>query len=341
MDDRTRRETMGRLMELAKDYRTSRVLTTAVELEIPERFQDGPRTIEQIRREDEDPEGFRRLVRALAALGILETSEPGQFRAALPARQFLMPDSELDLRPILRLFHKNYELWAELPRAVRDGHDVPSDALEEFEFGREFTLAMECRAHFAKRDVAEVVAPMLSDGRLLDLGGGSGVFAREILHRATDSSAVIADRPSVVERAERLARGTPVEDRLSVRPLDLFEDTDYGNDFDLILLSSITHIYNRDQMRTIFRRSARALKPGGRIVVRDFVFDESEVGPREAVLFDLHMLLASDSGGNSTREEFRTDLESSGFVGIEENQLPGPESLIIAVASTDSTDVGE
>ena len=57
--------------------------------------------------------------------------------------------------------------------------------------------------------------------------------------------------------------------------------------------------------------------PGGRIMVRDVVMEPDRVAPREGALFAINMLVATACGGTFTLEEFREDLEASGFCDVD------------------------
>lgn len=325
------------LMEWARDFRTSRLLTTAVEHGLLERFREPPRTVGDVVKSGEDADAVRRHVRALGALGLLETvedSEPPEYRPSLLTETFLLPESRFDLRPILRLFHRNYDLWRKLPGTLRSGQDVENEAFGDVEFGRDFMLAMETRAHFAKKDVAEALRPLVEAGdRIVDLGGGTGIFTREILRENPEAEAVLADLPHVVETAREFSEDAPVSDRLGYRELDFFEDEEYGQDFDLALLFSICHMFSPEKNRVLLERTAESLRPGGRVVLRDYVLNEDGIGPLESNLFDLHMLLATDSGRNYTRDEFRALLTETGFKNIKHVDLRGHDDLIVAKKS--------
>lgn len=328
------RTQLNRLMDWARDFRTSRLLTTAVEEEILERFTGGA-SVEDARRSEEDPDAVFRFTRALASLGLLDRTGKTQFRPAELTETFLLPSSEFDLRPILKLFHRNYDLWAKLPESLRKGHDVENDAFGDVEFGRDFMLAMETRAHFAKTDVAKALEPIVeTDDSIIDLGGGTGVFIREILRRYPSTEAALADLPHVVETAREFSGDSPVIDRLSFRELEFFEDESYGEGFDVALLFSICHMFNRDKNRTLLGRTADALNPGGRIIVRDYVLEDEDVGTLEDNLFDLHMLLATDTGCNYTLSEFRDLFEEAGLRYDRTLNVPGPDDLLVAEKPT-------
>lgn len=330
----TIRTQLDQIMEWARDFRTSRLLTTAVEHDVLKRFQQEPRSIKSVLRSEEDPEGFRRHVRALASMGLLEKkvdSDDERYRPTELTRTFLLAESDFDLRPILKLFHRNYDLWQKLPSTLTEGQDVENEAFGDVEFGRDFMLAMETRAHFAKKDVADALEDVIEEGdTFVDLGGGTGVFTRELLERNSTVKATLADLEHVVGTAREFSKDSPVSDRLEYRQLDFFEDDSYGDSFDVALLFSICHMFDEDKNRLLLNRTAQALRPGGTLVIRDYVLNENGIGSFESNLFDLHMLLATDTGRNYTLEEYRSMLTNSGFEGLRRITVPGHDDLLVA-----------
>jgi hypothetical protein len=72
----------------------------------------------------------------------------------------------------------------------------------------------------------------------------------------------------------------------------------------------------------LIRKVFAALKPGGQIVLRDFVLNPDRAGPTEAAIFALQMLLATESGGLDTRVDWAEWLAEAGFLPPKEIELP-------------------
>lgn len=331
MDRTGKRKMLKKLIDQAKNYRSGRVLTTAVDDEILSRFNNRPRTIEEVTREKEAPEAVGRIVKTLAAMGFLDRKDDDRFVPTDLTRTFLLPESSLDLRPILKLFHRNYDLWQKLPKTLRQGQEIKSDVFGDVEFGREFMLAMEARAQFAKSDVADAIDPILSENdHILDLGGGTGIFLREILKQYPTTEAVLADLGHVVETAREFSTDSGLADRLEFRELDFFEYESYGQDFDVVLLFSICHMFGRERNETLLKRTAKTLQPDGKLIIRDYLLEDGGVGPIESNLFDLHMLLATDTGRNYTLAEYQELFWEAGLQYDRQLTVPGQDELIVA-----------
>jgi ubiquinone/menaquinone biosynthesis C-methylase UbiE len=164
--------------------------------------------------------------------------------------------------------------------------------------------------------------------RMLDVGGGSGAFSIAFARANPALRAEILDLPTVLPIAERHVAEAALADRITTRAGDLRVD-DLGRDYDLVLLSSICHMLGPDGNRDLLFRAARALAPGGRVVVSDFVQDEDGTAPRQAVLFSINMLVGTPSGRSYRESEYRAFLGEAGLVDVERVRLPGPAHLVV------------
>lgn len=70
----------------------------------------------------------------------------------------------------------------------------------------------------------------------------------------------------------------------------------------------------------LFRRCRRALAPGGRIVIRDFILEPDKTAPKSAALFALNMLVNTRAGSTYNEAEYRSWLREAGFDGIQRIQ---------------------
>lgn len=308
------------LMETALGFRESAALLTAVKLDLFERVGDSPSTPEEIATE-EDPDGMKRLLRVLAGMNLL-VKENGLYRNDPDVETLLTSRGKVDLRPILDHFTNLYDMWGELDEAIEEGQSYEFEERNDDTFSEEFTEAMEARAHFSAEELADAVGDRLDGGRLLDLGGGSGVFARALLERDPQATGVVADQPRPLHVANKYIREANLGNRLETRELDLLEDPDYGEDFDMVLISAIVHIFGPDKVRTILERSAEALAPGGIVVVRDYLVHDDHSGPLDALLFDVLMFLATEEGQTYTEEALRAMMEEAGLRNLERVNLP-------------------
>jgi ubiquinone/menaquinone biosynthesis C-methylase UbiE len=151
--------------------------------------------------------------------------------------------------------------------------------------------------------------------RLLDIGGGSGTYTIAFLKKNPMLTGVIFDLKNVIPMAEERMNAEGLTKRVELVAGDFYHD-DLPRDCDLALLSAIIHQNSPEQNRALYRKIFQALLPGGRLLMRDFVMDESRTHPPEGALFALNMLVNTPGGDTYTFREIKHLLEKAGFVEV-------------------------
>src|SRR5690606_7434529 len=133
--------------------------------------------------------------------------------------------------------------------------------------------------------------------RLLDVGGAHGAFSVALCARYPDLHAVVLDLPEAVEQAAPLlheaAAAEGVAERVCHRAADVLT-ADLGADaFDLIFVNQLLHHFDAAAGRALVGRLARALRPGGVLVVQDMMHGS---GDQLGALADLYFALTSAAG---------------------------------------------
>lgn len=309
-------------------FMESRVLLTALELDVFTAVGAGATAAAVASSSGTDAGATGRLLDALASLGFLEKRE-GVFTNAPLAARFLARGSRDDARDALKHNLSLWRRWSTLTEAVRAGHAV--GVTEMADRGDDWTVPFIAAMHRGAAERAPLVVRTVGTegvARMLDVGGGSGAYSIAFARARETLRAEILDLPAVLPIAEGHIAEAGLAGRVSTRVGDLRTD-DLGSGYDLVLLSSICHMLGPEENRGLLTRAARALAPGGRVVVSDFVLDEDGTAPRQAVLFSLNMLVGTPSGRSYRESEYRAWLEEAGLVGIERVRLRGPAHLVI------------
>jgi len=84
-----------------------------------------------------------------------------------------------------------------------------------------------------------------------------------------------------------------------------------------------------DGNQDLLKRAAKALVPGGRVVVQDFILEPDRTKPRQAVLFAINMLVGTEAGSTYTETEYAEWLEAAGLGAVQRIRLPGPADLMV------------
>ena len=269
------------------------------------------------------------LLNALVALDVLQL-RVDRYAVTPVAARFLVAGAPDDARDALRHNLSLWTTWSSLTEAVREGH--VSLRAEMRGRGDDWTVpfiaAMHRNAAARAPTVVEAVgaAPVR---RLLDVGGGSGAYAIAFAQANPALEAVVLDLPTVLPITEGHIADAGLAGRVTTRPGDLRRD-DFGSGYDLVFLSAICHMLGPDGNRGLLKRAAKALAPGGRVVVQDFILEPERTKPRQAVLFAINMLVGTEAGSTYTEAEYAAWLEAAGLAGVRRIRLPGPADLMVA-----------
>ena len=317
-----------RLEQLVRGFMPSRCVLTALDLDIFTAVGDGSNAEQIGTRIHANARAVQMLLNALVSLGLLSKSGDLYTNTPESARFFVQgsKDNHRDgLMHIADIWHR----WSTLTEAVRSGTCVPGNREETPEWTRNFIVAMDGIA----KERAPLVVKLLGTAgvhRVLDLGGGSGVYSIAFAKASADVQCEILDIAEVVPLTTEYVRQAGVSAQVKLRIGDMLHD-DFGSGYDIIMLNAICHMFSEEQNRDIFRRAGKALAPNGRLVVQDFILNPDKTGPQHAALFSLNMLVGTDAGASYNESEYTQWMKAAGFDDVRRLKLPGPSDLVVGL----------
>ncbi|MCU0916861.1 MAG: methyltransferase domain-containing protein [Planctomycetes bacterium] len=320
-----------RLMEAVRGYGQACLVTAAADLDLftalvrrPAPARDLAATIQA------DPRATEVLLEALAALELL-VKRGAIYEVPPDVIALLTEDTPTNILPAIRHHGNCLRRWAQLARVVQTGRPVPREPSIRGQAGdcESFIGAMN---NFTQPVVPQTLARLmpLQFQRILDVGGASGTWTIAFLRAVPEATGVLFDLPEVIPLArDRLTRAH-LADRVTLVAGDYNTGRMPGG-ADFAWLSAIVHQNSRAQNRALYARVHAALVPGGTLVIRDIVMEESRTQPPAGALFAVNMLVGTEAGGTFTFAEFQEDLISAGFAEIEWlHRDPGMDALIRA-----------
>ena len=300
------------ILDEVRLFQKSRGILTAAALDLFTLLHSRPATAADISsRIGADARGTTRLLDALIVFGLLE-KEAGVYRVT-EAGACLSSAHPKSVLPMVLHMNTLWDRWSRLTDAVRAG-GCPG-GVPAFQKDDEALKAFIGAMHVVGRAVADEVAASCAPERfrrLLDVGGGSGVYTIAFLRRNPALTAALFDRPGVIPMARARIAEEGLEGRVELVAGD-FEEDDLPLGFDVALLSAIIHQNSPAQNVTLFRKVHRALVPGGAVLVRDHVMDEERTSPPAGALFALNMLVGTEGGDTYTFREIEEALGTAGF----------------------------
>jgi SAM-dependent methyltransferase len=222
--------------------------------------------------------------------------------------------------------------WSQLDQAVRAGGPVRGRAsFGDPEVREAFLMGMFNNAMLLAPSVVGAV-DLAGRRRLLDLGGGPGTYAIHFCQANPELRATVFDLPTTRPFAERTIARFALAHRIE------FADGDHHNDplpsgFDAAWLSHVLHGERPETAARIVAKAAKALTPGGLLLVHDFILDDTGDGPLYPALFSLNMLLGTEGGQSYTDGEIRRMLAAAGGRDIRRLAFRGPTESGILCAT--------
>jgi predicted O-methyltransferase YrrM len=183
-------------------------------------------------------------------------------------------------------------------------------AMADGAFARRFTAAMDCRGLY----LGQALSATLDLGphhRLLDIGGGSGIYACAIAARHPHVSATVFDQAAVVPVATTLIAERGMAGRVQVVAGDFLRDA-LPDGFDVHLFSNVLHDWDEPEVRHLLAGSAARLPRGGLIVIHDAFIDAAKAGPIPVAEYSALLMHASQGKCYAT-SEYEQYLHDAGF----------------------------
>ncbi len=321
--------TRERLMETSGGYWAACALHTGLRLRVFDALERGPHSAHELADAIRaSRRGTTALLNALAAMGLL--SKVGDtFSNTEVARELLCPGSPSYIGHILLHHHFLMERWAQLPQAVRTGRPVSGSSSRSHDKAEQEAFLM------GMFNIASGMAPKVVEAldlagrkRLLDLGGGPGTYAVHFCLKNPELHAVIFDLPGTQPFAEDTVARYGLSGRVAFAPGDFLED-ELPSGFDVAWLSQILHGEGPEECRKILQKAARALAPGGLLLVHEFLLEDTMDRPLHPALFSLNMLVGTEKGQSYAEGQVRAMMEAAGARDIRRIALPTPATSAI------------
>jgi SAM-dependent methyltransferase len=202
-----------------------------------------------------------------------------------------------------------------------------SDAMLTDEFATSFTAAMDCRGRYLGAALADKL-DLRGFTRLLDIAGGSGIYACTMTARHPHLAATVFERPPVDGIARAMIRKRESATKVDVVPGDMFSDP-LPQGYDLHLYSNVFHDWDVAKVRPLLAASFTALAPGGMLLVHDAHLNADKTGPLPVAKYSA-LLMSVTEGKCYSTAEMETLLGAAGFRDIRYQPTVADRSVITA-----------
>lgn len=315
-------------------YWKTGIIKAAIELEIFSGIAVGENSVQKLAlSRGVNERGLRVLLDSLCGLRLLN-KERESYVLTPEADQFLVKGKKSYLGGAVKAFVnvEDWEVMGRIEDAVKKGGPLKKGEQNPL-FWQEVArglIPLGISVGQALCDNLDLRLGSRKGLRVLDIACGLGVYGFSVLQRDCTATVTDFDLESVLPVAEEVAREMGVSERVTFQPGNIESPDFQENAFDLAIISHILQGYGPASIQAILGRIYRALAPGGRLVIHEFVPDEQRAEKSLPLLFAVYMLVVTPEGGTYTFSEFTQWLTDAGFKEITVHDLPTQTSLIIA-----------
>jgi predicted O-methyltransferase YrrM len=305
------------VMVEARGFTKSRVILTAAELDLFTRLDESAGSAEELAKGQElDLRALTRLLDCLVTLNLLK-KDKGVYSPTESGSFYSSRHPETVLPMVLHL-NRLWRTWSDLTDLVRTGgrsQEEPGLRMAE-EDCKSFVGAM----HVVGRELSAKIAAdydLSRFKRMLDIGGASGTYTIAFLRKNPTLTAVLFDFENVLAMARERIAEEGLQERVELVKGDFYRDP-LPTGCDLALLSAIIHQNSPEENLSLYEKVFSALVPGGTLLIRDHIMEESRTVPPAGALFALNMLVNTRGGDTYTFREVEEQLHRAGFVDVKQ-----------------------
>jgi 2-polyprenyl-3-methyl-5-hydroxy-6-metoxy-1,4-benzoquinol methylase len=280
-----------------------RTLMTASRVGLFGALEGGDGTAEEVAaRCGTDVSATKKLLNALVGCRYLRLRK-GRYALTKTARTWMVPSAEQSLHDHMLMMDLTWRWLDSYEGFVRTGEPLDVHTSMSAEDWELYQRGMRAIARLSAPEVGLRTPVPKGATAMLDIGGSHGAFSVALCERHPTLRSTILDLPEAVETARHLLAEGGMSDRVTHQPADVRE-VDLGVEaYDLILISQLLHHFDEATNRDIVVRAARALRPGGYLVVQEIIrVDDANDADQAGNLMDLYFALLSEAGTLSMAE---------------------------------------
>ncbi|KAN0044537.1 hypothetical protein ACTA71_006053 [Dictyostelium dimigraforme] len=256
----------------------SRLIFTLVKYKIPEVFEDGPKTYQQVAELTKtSPIGIHKLLRYFTSIGFFEEdlNNLGTFKKTPKASLFT--SKQFGIYAQWCNSDLTFDMMKSLPLTIETGKPECSNSMgvsnwwdliktpgeEEF-----FKNAMKV----SSRDVIELSLKYIdfsSFKKIVDIGGSHGTFVGEILKKYPNSHGINFDLYSFFQGAGEMVQNS----RLEHKHGNFFDSVPNG---DCYILKRILHDWNDEGCIKILKNIHKSMESDGKVFIFEYIINPNE-----------------------------------------------------------------
>ncbi|MFY1112430.1 MAG: methyltransferase [Methanosarcinaceae archaeon] len=306
------------LREIAMGFEKGQIFLTALDLDIFSKLME-PKSAETLAEELEtNPELTARFLDVLTALDVL-VKKDDTYCTAPSLAPFLLDEGPYSAK-YLKFSKEDRDTWTNLGNFLKNGpsgngeeshhkHDYTPESIDWIACG---TMLGRLQATLkAVRELPEFAKAK----KIIDLGGGHGLFGIGFAQENPELEVLIFDQPGITDVTEKYINKYLIQERVRTMTGDYLKD-DLGSGYD-IAFEACSFGGNTEQARNFYRRVADSLNEGGLFITQTFTLDDDRTAPLSSLIWALkEKITGSGHMHLKTNSELFETLAGAGLSGI-------------------------
>ena len=314
----------------------TRVLSTAVDLELFTHISQGNKTAEKLSQvTGTNLRGLEMVLDTLCAMDYLQKKE-GAYELTPQSRFFLVKGKKMYYGEYVKHVDLSWDPWFKLTEVLKTGKpSLPSGTEQEdgFNYYKELVPLLFRTTHLVAAGGAKAlgIGEELKGLKIMDVGTGSGAWGIALAQADPTCTICGVDDAKVLEQTRRHAEQMGVVQQFTFIPANVEEDALGESEYDMATLSYVCHGEGERKSKNIITKIHTALKPGGRLVICELCPDENREKDFFTLVFGVNMLIHTTEGNTFTISQYTSWLKGAGFKNVATIDIPATSPLVVGI----------
>eukprot|EP01059_Diplonema_ambulator_P030982 TRINITY_DN5544_c0_g1_i1.p1 TRINITY_DN5544_c0_g1~~TRINITY_DN5544_c0_g1_i1.p1 ORF type:complete len:276 (+),score=104.39 TRINITY_DN5544_c0_g1_i1:343-1170(+) len=268
---------------------------------------------------------------------MLDRSAEGAYKLTPNVERYLVESSKYYYGDYLKLQigRQFYKRLTDLGKIMTTG-EAPTYTswFNDAEEARMYTMAQHNGSLATAKQLSKRI-DLSNVRKFLDVGGGSGAFSIIMARGNPELSATILELPEVAETGKAIvAKEEPsVAKRIEFKSGTALVDwpVTFG-EHDVVLMSYLSGSVPASLIKPLYEQAFKALAPGGRLIVHDFMVDDTLDGPPIAALWALQHVAVNADGLGLCPANVSSIMREAGFTTVDPafDMIGGLTKVVVA-----------
>lgn len=311
----------------------SLILSSAIEIDVFTAINAGNGTVEKIARAVGIPlRPARMLLDALVGLEVLGKAR-GAYKLTPESKAFLVKGESNYLGAALLASQERIQDWFKLTTSLKNGRPIEKSLspADKTLFFTELVKAIFPVSYASGVILCKKlgVGKSLKGLKVLDVGCGSAAWSIAFALADSGSQVTGLDFPEVLEVAKNYVQRFRLQKQYEFKPGD-YHQVDFGNaTYDAVILGHICHMEGEVGTKKLFKKAFDALRPGGKLLVGEFIANDLRTGPQLPLMFAMNMLLYTEHGDVFTAKDLKRWMDFTGFKKVSAQAVQYPATVMV------------